>query len=111
MHGLAAERDACRDLGAGVYTGSHPLSLDIRSQEVNRLADKLATMAGVSKTEAIRPVLAAEIARRGDAMRLRERVTPIRDAIAAFPRIGLEAGETSARDRSKPASNSTDLHR
>ncbi len=67
------------------------MSLDIRSQEVDRLADRLATMAGVSKTEAIRLALTAEIARREEALPLEQRVKPIQDAIAAFPRTGLKA--------------------
>ncbi|KMO31822.1 type II toxin-antitoxin system VapB family antitoxin [Methylobacterium aquaticum] len=67
------------------------MSLNIRSQEVNQLADKLATMAGVSKTEAVRMALAAEIARREESVPLVERIKPIQDYIASFPRTGLKA--------------------
>ncbi|MFH6782942.1 MULTISPECIES: type II toxin-antitoxin system VapB family antitoxin [Methylobacterium] len=72
------------------------MSLNIRSQEVNRLADKLATMAGVSKTEAVRLALVAEIARREEAAPLLARIKPIQDDIASFPRTGLRADKPSS---------------
>jgi antitoxin VapB len=44
------------------------MPLNIRSEEVNRLAEKVAALANVSKTEAVRIALANEVERlEGDA--------------------------------------------
>lgn len=67
------------------------MPLNIRSEEVNRLADKLASLARVSKTEAVRLALANELERRDRAVPLAERLRPLLDEIAAVPRTGLEA--------------------
>ena len=64
------------------------MPLNIRSEEVNQLAEKLASRAGVSKTEALRLALTNELARR---VPLAERLKPLLDEIAAIPRTGLEA--------------------
>ena len=66
------------------------MPLNIRSAEVSRLADKLASVARVSKTEAVRIALANELARREE-LPLRERLRPLLDEIAATPDTGLEA--------------------
>ncbi|MEE7503722.1 type II toxin-antitoxin system VapB family antitoxin [Methylobacterium sp. C33D] len=68
------------------------MPLNIRSEEVNRLAEKLASRAGVSKTEAVRLALANELARR-DAERetFLERVTQIQERLASYPSTGLKA--------------------
>lgn len=67
------------------------MPLNIRSEEVNRLADKLAVLAHVSKTEAVRMALVNELERRQAKPSLLERIKPIQDALAAYPRTGLKA--------------------
>ena len=65
--------------------------LNIRSEEVNQLADKLAAVARVSKTAAVRIALQNELQRREKAIPLIERIKPIQDALDALPRTGLKA--------------------
>lgn len=67
------------------------MPLNIRSEEVNQLAEKLASLAGVSNTEAVRLALTNELARREQRVPLAERLRPLLDEIAAVPRTGLEA--------------------
>ena len=67
------------------------MPLNIRSEAVNRLADKLASVARVSKTEAVRLALANELERRDHAVPLAERLRPLLEEIAAVPRTRLEA--------------------
>ncbi|MCJ2121290.1 type II toxin-antitoxin system VapB family antitoxin [Methylobacterium sp. J-026] len=67
------------------------MPLNIRSEEVNQLAETLASRAGVSKTEAVRIALENEIARRSRRVPLAERLKPLLDKMDAVPRTGLEA--------------------
>ena len=67
------------------------MPLNIRSEEVNRLADKLASLARVSKTEAVRIALANELERREEALPLIERIKPIQERFKALPKTGLKA--------------------
>ncbi len=67
------------------------MPLNIRSEEVNRLAGKLASVARVSKTEAVRIALANELDRRDRVVPLAERLRPLLDEIARVPRTGLDA--------------------
>ena len=67
------------------------MPLNIRSDEVNRLADKLASVARVSKTEAVRIALVNELERRERPMTLAERIKPIQDRIASYPATCLMA--------------------
>ena len=67
------------------------MPLNIRSEEVNRLADKLASLARVSKTEAVRMALVNELEGRERALPLAERLKPLLDRIDAIPNTGLEA--------------------
>ncbi|KST58279.1 type II toxin-antitoxin system VapB family antitoxin [Methylobacterium sp. J-048] len=67
------------------------MPLNIRSEEVNQLAETLASRAGVSKTEAVRIALKNEIARRSRRVPLAERLKPLLDKMDAVPRTGLEA--------------------
>lgn len=76
------------------------MPLNIRSEEVNRLADRLSTVAKVSKTEAVRIALVNELERREQKTPLRERVQPILDRIAAWPKTGLEADKAFYDDLS-----------
>ncbi|MDQ7762094.1 antitoxin VapB [Methylobacterium sp. OAE515] len=68
------------------------MPLNIRSEEVNQLAEKLASRAGVSKTEAVRLALTNELARRDESLaEFLEKIRPIQDALAAYPKTGLKA--------------------
>lgn len=68
------------------------MPLNIRSEEVNRLADKLASLVRVSKTEAVRMALANELERREQSLaEFLERIRPIQDKLASYPKTGLEA--------------------
>ncbi len=67
------------------------MPLNIRSEEVNRLADKLASVAKVSKTEAVRIALVNELEHRERAQPLAERLKPLLDRIDSVPDTGLEA--------------------
>lgn len=68
------------------------MPLNIRSEEVNQLAEKLASRAGVSKTEAVRLALTNELKRRDKSLtEFLEKIRPIQDALAAYPKTGLEA--------------------
>ncbi|CAM3044676.1 MULTISPECIES: type II toxin-antitoxin system VapB family antitoxin [Methylobacterium] len=67
------------------------MPLNIRSEEVNRLAETLASRAGVSKTEAVRIALTNELARQEPRVPLAERLKPLLDKMDAVPRTGLEA--------------------
>lgn len=67
------------------------MPLTIRSEEVNRLAEKVAVPAEGSKTEAVRIVLVNEAERLEGKLSLAERVRPIQERIAAYPDTGLEA--------------------
>ncbi len=67
------------------------MPLNIRSDEVDRLASKLAKRKGVTKTEAVRLALQNELRRVEDAIPLWERLAPLRRKIAAHPDTGLEA--------------------
>jgi antitoxin VapB len=64
------------------------MPLNIRSEEVNQLAEKLASRAGVSKTEAVRIALQNELKRR---VPLAERLKPLLDRMDAVPCTGLKA--------------------
>ena len=87
---LAAE--VLRRHDASVYTEAH-MPLNIRSENVNRPATKLASQAGLSKTEAVRIAPMNELRRRETAVPLADRLRPLLDEIAAVPRTGLEAGK------------------
>lgn len=68
------------------------MPLNIRSEEVNQLAEKLASRAGVSKTEAVRLALTNELKRRDESLAdFLEKIRPIQDALAAYPMTGLKA--------------------
>ncbi|TGD95457.1 type II toxin-antitoxin system VapB family antitoxin [Methylobacterium nonmethylotrophicum] len=65
---------------------------DHRDGDVNRLAETLASTAGLGKVEAVRMALANELQRREQSLaEFRARIKPIQDAIAAHPSTGLEA--------------------
>ncbi|SEO93188.1 hypothetical protein SAMN02799625_04228 [Methylobacterium sp. UNC300MFChir4.1] len=71
------------------------MPLNIRSEEVNQLAEKLASRAGVSKTEAVRIALQNELDRREESLtEFLEKIRPIQEALAAYPKTGLKADKT-----------------
>ncbi|MBD8906796.1 type II toxin-antitoxin system VapB family antitoxin [Methylorubrum zatmanii] len=67
------------------------MPLNIRSEEVNRLAEKLASRTRVSKTEAVRIALVNELERQESRIPLAERLRPLLDRIDAVPETGLPA--------------------
>ena len=68
------------------------MPLTIASDEVDRLAEKLASRTGVSKAEAVRNALMNELARHDEPLAsFLDRIKPIQDALAAHPKTGLKA--------------------
>lgn len=67
------------------------MPLNIRSKEVNRLAEKLASRARVSKTEAVRIALVNELERQERRIPLAERLRPQLERVDAVPDTGLPA--------------------
>jgi len=67
------------------------MPLNIRSDEVNRLAEAVAARLGSNKTDAVRRALAHELERLDQAIPLRDRLRPIQDRIRARPATGLAA--------------------
>ncbi|MCJ2070862.1 type II toxin-antitoxin system VapB family antitoxin [Methylobacterium sp. J-030] len=68
------------------------MPLNIRSEEVNQLAETLASRAGVSKTEAVRRALTNELARQtSECGSFIDRVKEIQDRLASYPATGLKA--------------------
>jgi antitoxin VapB len=67
------------------------MPLNIRDEEVNRLAGELARRTNRTKTDAVKQALSHELERLDKAVPLWERLRPIQDRIAAWPSTGLEA--------------------
>ena len=67
------------------------MPLNIRSEEVNRLAKKLAARNHINKTQAVKLALESELRRIREAIPLRERLRPLQRRISARPATGLEA--------------------
>ena len=67
------------------------MPLNIRNEEVNRLAEKLARAKHTTKTEAVRLALEGELRRAAEAVPLRERLRPLQKRILARPATGLAA--------------------
>ena len=76
------------------------MPLNIRSEEVNRLADRLAARTRRSKTEAVKRALESELRRVEEGVPLRERLRPLQDRILARPATGLEADKAFYDDLS-----------
>ncbi len=79
------------------------MPLNIRSEDVNRLADTLATRLNISKTEAVRRALEAELRRTDPTVPLIERIRPIQQRVLARPRTGLKADKAFFDDLSGDA--------
>ena len=67
------------------------MALNIRSIEVDALAEKLAAKRRVTKTEAVRIALENELRRSGEDIPLWERLRPLRERVAAAESTGLAA--------------------
>ncbi len=67
------------------------MPLNIRSEAVNRLAEKLAARKSVTKTEAVKTALENELRRLDEAVPLRERLRPLQDRVQSRPATGLAA--------------------
>lgn len=67
------------------------MPLNIRNEDVNQLAEKLAKVKRTTKTEAVRLALENELHRATQAVPLRERLRPLQQRIMARPSTGLEA--------------------
>lgn len=67
------------------------MPLNIRNEQVNELAEKLAARTNLNKTEAVKLALTNELRRADEAVPLWERLKPLREKIAAYPDSGLAA--------------------
>jgi len=67
------------------------MPLNIRSEAVNQLAEKLAARARTNKTEAVRIALENELHRLDQAVPLRERLRPLQERVLSRSATGLEA--------------------
>ena len=67
------------------------MPLNIRSEIVNQLADRLATRKHTNKTDAVRIALENELHRLDEAEPLRDRLRPLQDRVLSRPATGLEA--------------------
>jgi len=76
------------------------MPLNIRSEEVNQLAEKLAARKHMSKTEAVKSALENELRRLDAALPLRERLRPLQDRVLARPATGQEADKAFYDDLS-----------
>jgi antitoxin VapB len=73
-----------------VYTEAY-MPLNIRNEDVNRLAETLATRTKSNKTDAVKRALENELRRLDEALPLRERLRPLQDSILARKPTGLDA--------------------
>jgi antitoxin VapB len=67
------------------------MPLNIRSEAVNQLAERLAARTRMSKTDAVRTALENELHRLDGAVPLWERLRPLQDRVLRRPATGLEA--------------------
>jgi antitoxin VapB len=70
------------------------MPLNIRSEAVNQLAEKLAARARTNKTDAVRKALENELRRLDQAVPLRERLRPLQERVLSRPSTGLEEDKT-----------------
>ena len=67
------------------------MPLNIRSEAVNQLAEKLAARKRMNKTDAVRMALEHELQRLDEAIPLRERLRALQSRVMRRPATGLEA--------------------
>ena len=77
------------------------MPLNIRSEEVNRLAETLAARKHTNKTDAVKQALENELRRLDQTLPLRERLRPLQDRVMARPATGLEADKAFYDDLSR----------
>ena len=76
------------------------MPLNVRSEEVNQLAEKLAARKKINKTAAVKLALENELRRLDQVLPLRERLRPLQERILARPATGLEADKAFYDDLS-----------
>ncbi len=76
------------------------MPLNIRNEQVNQLAERLAAQKRVNKTEAVRIALENELRRTSEVLPLWERLKPLRERVAAYPDSGLAADKAFFDDLS-----------
>ena len=67
------------------------MPLNIRSEDVNQLAEALARRMRITKTEAVKLALENEMQRQDQRTPLRERLRPLQEQIRKWPATGLAA--------------------
>jgi antitoxin VapB len=67
------------------------LALNIRSEIVSQLAERLAARKGMNKTDAVRTALENELRRVDEAMPLRDRLRSLQERVLSRPATGQEA--------------------
>jgi antitoxin VapB len=67
------------------------MPLNIRSEAVNQLAERLAARKHTNKTEAVRIALENELQRLDNAIPLRERLRTLQERVLRRPATGLDA--------------------
>ena len=67
------------------------MPLNIRSEAVNQLAERLAARTHTTKTEAVKTALENELQRLDKAIPLRERLRALQERVLRRPATGLEA--------------------
>ena len=76
------------------------MPLNIRSEQVNQLAEMLAARTRTNKTDAVRRALENELHRLDMAVPLRDRLKPLQERVRARPSTGLEADKAFFDDLS-----------
>ena len=76
------------------------MPLNIRSEEVNHLAERLAARTRLNKTEAVKLALEHELGRLDQAVPLRERLKTLQRRVLSYPETGLEADKAFFDDLS-----------
>jgi antitoxin VapB len=79
------------------------MPLNIRSEVVNRLAERLAARTQMNKTEAVRIALENELHRLDEAVPLRDRLRPLQQRVMSRPPTGLEADKAFYDELSEDA--------
>lgn len=76
------------------------MALNIRSGEVNRLAERLAARKRLTKTDAVKLALENELRRLDEAVPLRERLRVLQERVSKRPVTGLAADKAFNDDLS-----------
>jgi len=78
------------------------MPLNIRSEVVNQLAERLAARRQTNKTNAVRIALENELRRLDEVVPLRDRLRPLQERILNRPATGLEADKAFFDELSGP---------